>query len=127
MVAVLDAPPHVVAVRVEGPAAQADANEAAVDAALDAAGPVSGVYVEVGWVWGDAEGEFGDRIRQGFGRLAERPHVRRVAFVAGSYPRRSALRHEAARVDDIEIEVFPTAATAEALAWVSEAGPANAG
>ena len=122
MIETLDTPPHVVAVRIEGSAAQADANEAAVNAALDAAGPVSGVYVEVGWVRGDSDDEFADRIREGFARVRERPSIRRMAFVAGSYPRRSALRREAAHVDDIEIAVFPAAARAEALAWAAGTG-----
>lgn len=118
MVEVLEAPPHVVALRIEGSARDAAAD---VDATLDAAGAVAGVYVEVGWVWGVTESEFADRVREGFGRLAERPSVRRMAFVAGSYPRRSALRTAAARVDDIQIQVFPAAARAAALAWVAAA------
>lgn len=122
MVETLPAPtPHVVAVRVEGSAGEAATNEAAVEAMIEAADNPTGLYVEIGWVWGDTPDEFADLLRDRFRQLAARPSLRRIAFVAGSYPRRTALRAEAARLDTVEIEVFPMAARSAALDWVAEA------
>ena len=124
MVEILDAPaPHVVAVRVEGPGSETDADADAIRDALDAAaagGPsAAGLYVEVGWIWGDTREQFAETLRDRLGRLAARDDVRRVAFVSGSYPRRSILRDEAAPLDGVEVRVFPAAARSAALSWVA--------
>lgn len=121
MVEILDAPaPHVVAVRVDGPGSESDANADAIRDALDAApGGPSGLYVEVGWIWGDTPEQFADVLRDRLARLAAREDIRRVAFVSGSYPRRTTLRDEAAPLDGVEVLVFPAAARAAALDWVA--------
>lgn len=123
MLDLLDSPaPNVVAVRVNGSAADATADGEILRAALDAArdrGPL-GLYVEMGWIWGDTEREFADRLRRGFAELAGRQDVERVAFVSGSYPRRTLLRDIGEPVEGVEVCVFPAAARHAALEWVRE-------
>ncbi|MEM7788056.1 MAG: STAS/SEC14 domain-containing protein [Bacteroidota bacterium] len=121
MVEILDAPDGVVAVRIDGPAAESDANADAVRAALDRAADARGLFVEVGWILGDTREEFAALIRERFARLGARGDVERVAFVSGSYPRRSLLRDAAEPLDDVEVLVFPAAARSAALDWVAGA------
>lgn len=128
MVEILDTPaPNVVAVRIEGPGSETEADADAIRDALDAAsgsGPsAEGLYVEVGWIWGDTREQFAGTLRERLGRLAARDDVRRVAFVSGSYPRRTILRDEAAPLDGVEVRVFPAAARAAALGWVAGGAP----
>ncbi|GAB5534471.1 MAG: hypothetical protein Rubg2KO_07200 [Rubricoccaceae bacterium] len=121
MVEPLDAPDGVIAVRIEGPAAENDANADAVREALDAAPTeVRGLYIEVGWIWGDTPESFAALLRERFARLARRDDVDRVAFVSGSYPRRTLLRDIGEPVEGVEIGVFPAAARNAAMEWVSE-------
>lgn len=123
MIEVLDAPaPNVVAIRVDGSAADAAADGGTLRAALDAArtsGPL-GLYVEMGWIWGDTEREFADRLRRGFAELAAREDVERVAFVSGSYTRRTLLRDIGEPVEGVEVCVFPAAAKNAAFDWVRQ-------
>ncbi|MEO0559535.1 MAG: STAS/SEC14 domain-containing protein [Bacteroidota bacterium] len=123
MLDVLDPPAHnVIAIRVDGSAADAAADGEALRALLDAARPQAplGLYVEMGWMWGDTEREFADRVRRGFAELAAREDVERVAFVSGSYPRRTLLRDIGEPVDGVEVSVFPAAARNAAIDWVRQ-------
>ena len=114
--------PNVVAIRVDGSAADANADRAALLATIDAVRDHSplGLYVEMGWIWGDTEREFADRLRRGFAELAARNDVERIAFVSGSYTRRTLLRDIGEPVEGVEISVFPAAARNAAMEWVSE-------
>lgn len=120
--------PNTVAVRVDGSAADAEADGEALRAALDAArenAPL-GLYVEMGWIWGDTEREFADRVRRGFAELAARRDVERVAFVSGSYPRRTLLRDIGEPVEGVEVCVFPAAARNAAFDWIRQLDTAAA-
>lgn len=123
MLELLDPPaPNIIAVRVDGSAADSAADGETLRATLDAArhkAPL-GLYVEMGWMWGDTEQEFADRLRRGFAELAARQDVARAAFVSGSYPRRTLLRDIGEPVEGVEVCVFPAAARSAARAWVSE-------
>jgi len=128
MLDLLDPPaPNVIAVRVDGSAADATEDGEALRAALDAARPKAplGLYVEMGWIWGDTEREFADRVRRGFAELAARQDVRRVAFVSGSYPRRTLLRDIGEPVEGVEVCVFPAAARKAATEWVRQLADAD--
>lgn len=122
MVEILDAPDGVVAVRIDGPAAESDAHADAVREALDGA-DARGLYIEVGWIWGDTREEFAGLLRERFARLGARGDVERVAFVSGSYPRRTIARDAAEPLESVEILAFPAAARAAALEWVAGADP----
>lgn len=126
MIEILEAPDGVVAVRIDGHASESNANAEAVREALDGA-DARGLYVEVGWVWGDTREEFADLLRERVTRLGARGDVERVAFVTGSYPRRSVLRDVAVPIDDVEVLVFPAAARSAALDWVAGADAPEAG
>ena len=122
MLEVLPPPaPNVVAVHVDGSAADARADRATLLATLDAAprGPI-GLYVEMGWIWGDTEREFADRLQRGFAELAARRDVARVAFVSGSYTRRMLLRDIGEPVEGVDVCVFPAAAKRAATEWVRQ-------
>ena len=123
MLEVLPPPaPDVVAVRVDGSATDAKADRATLLATLDAVhggGPI-GLYVEMGWIWGDTEREFADRLQRGFAELAARRDVARVAFVSGSYARRTLLRDIGEPVEGVDVCVFPAAARNAAVEWVRQ-------
>ena len=114
--------PNVVAIRVDGSAADANADRAALLATIDAVRDHSplGLYVEMGWIWGDTEREFADRLRRGFAELAAREDVARVAFVSGSYTRRTLLRDIGEPVEGVDVCVFPAAARNAAVEWVRQ-------
>ena len=123
MLDILDPPaPNIIAIRVDGSAADATADGESLRALLDEARPKAplGLYVEMGWMWGDTEQEFADRLRRGFAELAARQDVERVAFVSGSYPRRTLLRDIGEPVEGVEVCVFPAAARKAALEWVRQ-------
>lgn len=123
MLELLDPPaPNIVAVRVDGSAADAASDGEQLRALLDEARPKAplGLYVEMGWMWGDTEREFADRVRRGFAELAARQDVKRVAFVSGSYPRRTLLRDIGEPVENVEVCVFPAAARKAATEWVRQ-------
>lgn len=79
----------------------------------------AGVYVDLGWIYGEVSRRFGAIARVVRRRLEVGGRVRRVAVVSGAYPRRGAVRAESLRARGLSVRAYPPAGREGAMAWAA--------